>query len=140
MNHNIGVVIAIWAPIVMVSSLESYWYIFLFFYENDWKSVTFFRFISWMHKSGMRYLLPLLVELKEPSATWARLEHNVQYFYCVKKGICKPFIFLAQLFWLDILFCQLFIRFGHLACCVPVLIQFLQPSVNALYLCRKMNL
>ena len=78
MTHNIGVVIAIWAPIVLEvnGELTWEWLLFLFFFALLWTILTtplVHRSISWIHKYGMPYSPLFLVAFMEHSAIWVRL-------------------------------------------------------------------
>ena len=82
-THNICIVIAIWAPIILVSIVgKEFWNIELHLIPLIFLNICtlihsificFYRFILWIHKYGMLFMPLCLVALLEPSAIWERL-------------------------------------------------------------------
>lgn len=72
-SHNIGVVVAIWAPIVLVSRRNSVKTLFTTVLNvENLHYFMVYRFTLWMRKFGMLYFLPFSVGFMEPSAVWVR--------------------------------------------------------------------
>jgi len=81
-THNICIVIAIWAPIILVSLVEKkFWSDKLYLVPLLLYVLLIYRFILWMLKFGMLFMPLYLVALLEPSAIWERLVTCLlQYF------------------------------------------------------------
>ena len=100
-THNICIVIAIWAPIVLVSSIEMefrseklclvpFLWLSHFFALID--SPIMCRCILWILKYGMPSMPLCLVGLLEPSAIWVRLVANLLQYYI--SNLCNILLYL----------------------------------------------
>ena len=98
-THNICIVIAIWAPIMLVSLVGlvpllwlSHFCAFSSFHSYD---LSIYRFILWMLKFGMLFMPLYLVALLEPSAIWERLVTCLLQYFILS---LRNFLFCYDLF------------------------------------------